>query len=127
MTTAKTMFHAVVNSCWETEYAVASVGLAIPFSEATLNACVTPAPPGVTEVTFATELPPVTCMTVWKLTGIEYAARKTAVRQRLAIQPASEGANTRAKYAAGWARILPPSFACSHQLRTRGQIRRTSR
>ena len=30
----------------------------MPFSEATLNAWLTPAPPGVTEVTFAIELPP---------------------------------------------------------------------
>src|SRR6266480_5692874 len=97
----RTMLHAVVTSCWATEYAAASVGLATPFSEATLNACVTPAPPGVTEVTFAIELPPAIRIMVWKLTGMSYAVRKTAITPRLAIQLSSDGTNTPAKYFRG--------------------------
>ena len=42
----------------------------MPLSEATLNACVTPAPPGVTDVTFAIELPPQIRISVLKLTGM---------------------------------------------------------
>ena len=49
---------------------VASVGLAMPFNDATLNAWLTPAPPGVTEVTFAIELPPLIRMSVSKVTGM---------------------------------------------------------
>src|SRR5204862_1718182 len=54
----KRRFHAVATSCCATEYAVAVVASATPFSDATLKAWLTPTPPGVTEVTFAIELPP---------------------------------------------------------------------
>ena len=64
------MAHAVPTSCCATEYAVASVDEATPLSEATFQACVTPTPPGVNEVTLASELPPATCISVSKLTGI---------------------------------------------------------
>ena len=37
---------------------------------AELTAWLTPAPPGVTDTTFASELPPATLMIVWKVTGI---------------------------------------------------------
>ena len=118
------MLHAVVTSCWATEYAAASVGLATPFSDATLNACVTPAPPGVTDVTFAIEFPPQIRINVWKVTGIPYAARKTPITARLAIQPTSSGTKTRQRYARGCTRMPPPSLASSHQRSTRGQARR---
>ena len=59
-----------VTSSWATEYAVACSGLAMPLSDATLNAWVTPAPPGVTDVTLAIELPATIRITVWKLTGM---------------------------------------------------------
>src|SRR6185312_11043671 len=49
----KRMAHAVLTSCCATEYAVASCDDATPFSEATFQACVTPTPPGVNDVTFA--------------------------------------------------------------------------
>ncbi len=39
-------------------------------SDATLTACVTPAPPGVTEMVLEIELPPATDMIVWKVTGM---------------------------------------------------------
>ena len=39
-------------------------------SAATLVAWLTPTPPGVTETVFASELPPTTDITVWKLTVI---------------------------------------------------------
>ena len=71
------MAHAVETSCCATEYAVASVDEATPLSDATFQACVTPTPPGVTEVTLASELPPATCISVSKLTGIPYAFRNT--------------------------------------------------
>ena len=64
------MFQAVPTSCCATEYAVACCGDATPLSDATFQACVTPTPPGVNEVTLASELPPATCMIVSKLTGI---------------------------------------------------------
>ena len=64
------MFHDVVTSCCATEYAVACSEVATPFSEATLNAWFTPAPPGVAEVTLAIELPPAIRIRVWKLTGM---------------------------------------------------------
>ena len=67
----------------------------MPFSEATLNACVTPAPPGVTDVTFAIELPPQIRIRVLNVTGIEYAARKTAITPRLATQARNDGRKTR--------------------------------
>ena len=69
----KTMFHAVVTSCCATEYAVAFAELVMPFSEATLKACVTPAPPGVTETVFAIEFPPQIRITVWNVIGMSYA------------------------------------------------------
>src|SRR5262249_4476929 len=95
------MFQAVVTSCCDAEYAVAVVGSVTLLSDATLNACCTPTPPGVNEVTFAIELPPVPDITVWKVTGMPYAARKTAVTPRPAAQPTSDGRNTRPKYARG--------------------------
>jgi hypothetical protein len=52
------------------EHAVAVVESVTPLSDATLNACWTPAPPAATEVTFAIELPPVTGITVWNVSGI---------------------------------------------------------
>ena len=64
------MFQAVPTSCCATEYAVASVDEATPLSEATFHAWVTPTPPGVKDVTLASELPPATCISVSKLTGI---------------------------------------------------------
>jgi hypothetical protein len=60
-----------------------------------LKACVTPAPPGVTEVTFAIELPPQSRIKVSKDTGIPYALRKTAITPRLASHPINDGTNTR--------------------------------
>ena len=41
-----------------------------PLSEATLNAWFTPAPPGVTDVTFAIELPPLIFISVSNETGM---------------------------------------------------------
>src|SRR5438034_13681 len=120
------MFQAVVTSCWATEYAVASVGLAIPLSDATLKAWVTPAPPGVTDVTLAIELPPLIRISVSNVTGIEYAARKTAITPRLATQATNSGKKTRPKYVRGLARMPPPSLASSHQATIRGQMRRAS-
>src|SRR5262252_7513082 len=111
----KRMAHAVETSCCATEYAVASVDEATPFSEATFQACVTPTPPGVTEVTLASELPPATCISVSKLTGIPYALRKTATTPSPAHQLRNEGRNTRPKKAPGRPRIAPPSFAFCHQ------------
>src|SRR5262245_3706730 len=121
------MFQEVVISCCATEYAVASVGLATPFNDATLNACVTPAPPGVTDVTFAIEFPPLIRISVSKVTGIEYAARKTAITPRLATQPINDGRKTRSRYLRGCARIPPPSLASSHHFTTRGQSERMTR
>src|SRR5215475_1930614 len=99
----------------------------MPFSDATLNAWLTPAPPGVTEVTLAIELPPQIRISVSKVTGMSYAARKTAITPRLAIQPSSEGVKTRIKYLRGSARIAPPSFASFHHLTTLGQKARKTR
>src|SRR6476619_3017784 len=120
------MVQAVVTSCWATEYAVAVVASVTPFNEATLNAWLTPAPPGVTEVTFAIELPPQRRISVWKLTGMSYAVRKTAITPRLAIQPSNDGVKTRTRYFRGSARMPPPSFASSHQLEIFGQNARIS-
>src|SRR6516165_10138170 len=97
-TSAKPMAQAVETSCCATEYAVASVDEATPLSEATFQACVTPTPPGVTEVTLASELPPATCISVSKLTGMLYALRKTAITARPAAQLMNEGRNTRPMY-----------------------------
>src|SRR5436305_75927 len=99
----------------------------MPFSDATLNAWFTPAPPGVTEVTFAIELPPAIRISVLKLTGMSYAARKTDMTPRLAIQATSDGVNTRTRYLRGSARIAPPSFASSHHLTTFGQSARRTK
>src|SRR6476659_9973887 len=99
----------------------------MPFNDATLNACVTPAPPGVTDVTFAIELPPQIRIRVLKVTGIEYAARKTAITPRLATQARNDGRKTRRRYVRGWPRMAPPSLASSHQTTTRCQSRRTTR
>src|SRR5437762_4973455 len=121
------MFHAVVTSCWATEYAVAVVASVTPLSEATLKACVTPAPPGVTDVTFAIELPPQIRIKVWKLTGMSYAERNTAITPRLATHARNEGTKTRTRYFRGCARMPPPSFASSHQTTTRAHRRRIRR
>ena len=64
------MFQAVMINCCVTEKAVAFAVVVTPLSEATLNACVTPTPPGVTEVTFAIEFPATTCIRVSNVTGI---------------------------------------------------------
>src|SRR6267378_489021 len=53
---ANTWFHAVVS--------VTSL------SDATLNAWLTPTPPGVREAVLAIELPPTIAMTVWRATGM---------------------------------------------------------
>src|SRR3954468_1506208 len=121
------MFQAVVTSCCATEYAVAVVGSVTSRSDATLKAWLTPAPPGVTEVTFAIEFPPTTCMTTWKLTGIPKAARKTAITPSFAHQPRNEGRNTQAKYLRGFARILPPCFACTQSFLIQRHANRQSR
>src|SRR4051812_45305840 len=123
----RTMFQAVVTSCWATEYAVAVVASVTPLSDATLNAWLTPAPPGVTDVTFAIELPPQIFISVSNDTGMSYAARNTDMTPRLATQASSDGTNTRTMYVRGRPRIAPPSFAWSHHLSTRGQRRRISR
>ena len=96
-TTAKRMFHAVVKSCCPTEYAVAVVESVTPFREATLKAWWTPTPPGVTETVLAIELPPTTDMIVWKVTGIEYAARKTAITPSFAHHEPNSGRKARKK------------------------------
>ena len=54
-------------------------------SAAELTAWLTPAPPGVTDTTFASEFPPATLMIVWNVTGIPYAARKTPITPSLQI------------------------------------------
>src|SRR6185312_10938798 len=112
---------AVLTSCCATEYAVASVDEATPLSEATFQACVTPTPPGVNDVTFASELPPDTCISVSKLTGIPYALRNTPTTASPAHQATKDGRKTRPKNARGLPRIAPPSFAFSHHATTRGQ------
>src|ERR1043166_5708621 len=112
---AKRMFHAVVTSCCATEYAVAVVASVTPLSEATLKAWFTPAPPGVTDVMFAIELPPQRCMSVSNVTGIEYADMKTAMTPRLATHERNEGRKTQPRYLRGLTRIAPPSFASCHQ------------
>src|SRR3954451_17088191 len=124
---AKRMAHAVPTSCCATEYAVASVDEATPLSDATFQACVTPTPPGVNEVTLASELPPATCISVSKLTGIPYAFRNTPTTASPASQLTNEGRKTRPRKVRGRLRIAPPSFALSHQATTCGQKRRTSR
>src|SRR5262249_17457573 len=118
---ANTMFQAVVKSCCATEYAVAFAELVTPFSDATLKAWLTPAPPGVTEVMFAIELPPAIRISVSNVTGMLYACRKTAITPRLATQAMNDGRKTRRKYLPGRVRIWPPAFASSHHLTTRGQ------
>ena len=60
----KTTFHAVTVSCWPTEYAVAVSVVVTFWSDATLMAWLMPTPPGVAETVFASELPPITVMTV---------------------------------------------------------------
>src|SRR5215471_20290614 len=124
---AKRIDQAVLTSCCATEYAVASVDEATPLSEATFQAWVTPTPPGVNEVTLASELPPATCISVSKSTGIPYALRKTPITASPAHQLTKEGRKTRPKNAPGRARIAPPSLAFCHQETTCGQYRRTSR
>ena len=64
------MFHAVTASCWPSEYAVAVAASVTSPSAATLVAWLTPTPPGVTETMLAIELPPITDITVWKVTAI---------------------------------------------------------
>ena len=46
-------FELEISSAAPGQYAVAVVASVTPFSDATLNAWLTPAPPGVTDVTFA--------------------------------------------------------------------------
>ena len=89
----------------------------MPLSDTTLNACVTPAPPGVTAVMFAIELPATTRMIVWKLTGMLYAPRNTAMMPSPASQLIACGSTTRPRNARGCTRIPPPTFACSHHFR----------
>ena len=71
----------------------------------------TPAPPGVTDVTLAIELPAMIRMIVSNVTGIAYAERKMAITPMLAIHETASGVTTRRKYARGCERIWPPSFA----------------
>jgi hypothetical protein len=59
--------------------------LVVPPSTATLNAWLMPAPPGVTETLLEIELEAVTATTEWNVTGIEYAAMKTATIPRRAM------------------------------------------
>src|SRR5262249_59733582 len=99
------MFHAVMISCWLTENAVAFALDVTPWSEATLKACVTPAPPGVTEVTFAIEFPATTRINVSNVTGIVYAARNAAITHSIATQLITPGTNTRTTYARRWPTI----------------------
>ena len=84
-------------------------------SEATFQACVTPTPPGVTEVTLASELPPATCISVSKLTGIPYALRNTAITPSPAHQlderrqeHAPEEGAAAAEDRAALLRLVPP-------------------
>ena len=93
-TSAKAMFHAVTASCWPSEYAVALAGLVTCESEAVLTAWFTPMPPGVAETVFASELPPTIDITVWNVTGIAYAARKTAITPSFASQAPIDGSST---------------------------------
>ena len=84
-------------------------------SEATFQACVTPTPPGVTEVTLASELPPATCISVSKVTGIPYALQEDAdhcepgdpADERGQEDPPEEGAG-RAEDRATLLRLVPP-------------------
>src|SRR5262249_47296875 len=117
---AKTKDHAVDTICCAREYAVA-VADGTPWRAATFQACVTPTPPGVTEVTFPSELLPATRINVSKLTGIPYALRNTAITPRPAHQLMNDGRNTRPKNAPGRPRIAPPSLALAHHATTCGQ------
>ena len=57
-------------SCWPSEYAVAFAVVVTLESETLFTACVIPTPPGVNETVFASELPPITDMIVWNVTGM---------------------------------------------------------
>jgi len=59
-----------------------------------LIAWLTPTPPGVAETVFASELPPITAMIVWKVTGMPYAARKVPVTASLASHAPKDGVTT---------------------------------
>ena len=78
-----------------------------------LIAWLMPTPPGVAETVFASELPPATDMTVWKVTGIGYAARKTAITPSFATQAPNDGSDDLERYLRGAERIAPPCFAFS--------------
>ena len=69
--TASRTSHAETISCWAREYAAALLLLVVPPSTATLNAWLTPAPPGVTDTPLEIEFEALTATTEWKLTGIE--------------------------------------------------------
>ena len=62
-----------------------------------LIAWLTPTPPGVTETTFASELPPTTDMIELNVTGIPYAARKMPTTASFAHQPMNWNETTRVK------------------------------
>src|SRR5262245_11159844 len=92
--TPKRMFHAVTVSCCPTEYAVAVAASVTPSRATTLTAWLIPTPPGVADTVLARELPPITHMTEWIVTGIPYAARNTAVTPSLASHAPSDGSAT---------------------------------
>ena len=89
-------------------------------------ACVTPAAPGVTETTFASEPDPVTHMTDSNVTGIANPARKIAMTPSLQSQERNEGRNARSMYSPGRFRIAPPCFAWSQSFFTCRQKIRAS-
>jgi hypothetical protein len=89
-------------------------------------ACVTPAAPGVTDTTFASDPEPVTHMTDSKVTGIAKPARKTAITPSLQSQDRKEGRKARVRYSVGRVRITPPCFACSQSFFTFPQKMRPS-
>ena len=68
-----------MTSCCERGVGGRGIGGRVVGQRDDVGACVTPTAPGVTETMLAAELEPITLITESKVTGIEYAARNTAI------------------------------------------------